>query len=76
MSYEDTIAGTGSLSPEGNEVNSEKVQIKDGHPTHANSTFSPVSNKTSTRGKERSGNFGGMPPENKKQSLRNVSNIH
>ena len=41
MSYEDTIAGTGSLSPEGNEVNSEKVQIKDGHPAHANSTFSP-----------------------------------
>lgn len=66
MSFEDTIAGQGSLSPEGNEISSEHVQIKDGQPAHANSTFSPQSQKTSTRGKERSGNFGGMPPEKPK----------
>ena len=41
MSYEDTIGNQGSLSPEGNEINSENIQIKDGHPPHASSTFSP-----------------------------------
>ena len=66
-SYDDTI-GQPSANPEGNEVNIDNVAVHDGMGT---STFSP-----STRGRERSGNFGGMPPERPKQSLRNVSNIH
>ena len=77
MSYDDTIGGQGSLGPEGNDATSETIAIKDGQFLPGGSAFSPQSNKTtSTRGRERSGNFGGMPPARPKQSLRNVSNIH
>ena len=61
MSFDETI-GQGSVAGlEGNEAISDKVAIKDGQFVKENSAISPTSNKTSTRGNERTGNFGGMP---------------
>ena len=42
MSYDETIgAAQGSLSPEGNDANSDNIAIKDGQFGPAGSTFSP-----------------------------------
>jgi len=75
MSYDDTIrqdsAGTGV-----NELNIDNIQVQDASSLPGGSTFSPQSTKQSQKGRERSGNYGGMPPERPKKSLRNVSNIH
>ena len=75
MSFDDTI-GQGSVGPEGNEAISDNIAVKDAQFGTANSAMSPQSNKTSTRGNERTGNFGGMPSSKPKPNLRNVSNIH